>query len=407
MATLNMRYGGQLISIPEGENFNANYGTAKLNIKVNSTSTMKFGLTTNTNAQEYCKLRLRVGGKNAYIGRVSTSSVAYSRVYTGDIINNSTVTSARGSGYNETWVETSSARVIRTSTCRSSTGSTEYLVSSTSYTSTINPGSGNGTSAADPTIRTVTNNTGSSVTSRTASANVASLTYYSFSVQESVDYYRSTSESIKYGWPALGANKTRSYTSYWTYKASNRISNASYRGSNYNSITKERNSYTKTSSYEISPDDWVTRNTVSTTRRIVSTSKSGTLASNVTTGEVYSIKSNTAFNPGISDYDWAASAITRTNQNSYSRNYTQNGSIVSYSKTTYSASRTRGGYNSYGQTQAPEAIQTLYQSSKRWSYWWVSSEIATFEYYSYDEIYYTSYTRTHLTVSFTMHNMNI
>lgn len=43
-------------------------GKARLNIRINSTLTSKFGFTTNSTASQYCKLNFMVGGKRAWIG---------------------------------------------------------------------------------------------------------------------------------------------------------------------------------------------------------------------------------------------------------------------------------------------------------------------------------------------------
>lgn len=75
MASLKMRYGGNVIELAEGFNYNPeNYGTARLNYRIASNSVGKLGLTTNTNAKAYCKLAMRVNGQICFIGRVSSTN---------------------------------------------------------------------------------------------------------------------------------------------------------------------------------------------------------------------------------------------------------------------------------------------------------------------------------------------
>ena len=193
MATLKMRYGGNIISLPEGANFSpGNYGTARLKYRVNSSSVGELGLTTNTNAKEYCGLQMRVGGQICFIGRVSTTSyvsgnsVDYHGSSTGSrsqVVSSSseylTSLATRPIDYHSSSMSTSTSMYTEvTSTQQVETNSYTQEVWTRSATGTTDSGSGNGTSAAQPSIRTVTNATGSTVTSRTVVGDV--LTNSSF-----------------------------------------------------------------------------------------------------------------------------------------------------------------------------------------------------------------------------------
>ena len=181
MASFNVRYGGNIIALQEGFNYNASYGTAKLNLKVNSISTLKLGLTTNTNAKDYCKFQMRIGGQTAFIGRVSsTSYISGANV---DYNGSSTVSRSQSVSTASEVKQSAgtSAFPITTSSMSTSTGQYTQVTRTYTQSGTNGAGNGSGTAAANPTVRTVTNATGSSVTTRTASANVASATIYSHS----------------------------------------------------------------------------------------------------------------------------------------------------------------------------------------------------------------------------------
>lgn len=77
MAVIKIRYGGQIQSIdPDSYEYNPqNFGTARLNIKINSTSTAKLGLAScNTRGYNDPGLHIKYGTADAIIGKVSTGS---------------------------------------------------------------------------------------------------------------------------------------------------------------------------------------------------------------------------------------------------------------------------------------------------------------------------------------------
>ena len=414
MSTFNIRYGGQIESIPEGFNFNANYGTDKLHIKVNSTSTMKFGLTTNTNAQEYCHFSVRIGGQTAYIGRV------YSTSYSGQVyIHDSSLPPyTPSSGYSTTSSKSTYSNSIVTSSSTNALGWVGVYSSSESVSTKItgqqtqsytrNAGSGNSTAAANPTIRTLTNNTGSWVTTRTASAKVASLTWYSFSVIANKDEYRSETYTTSIAWAALGAKKTITQKRTRHLKISQKIGYLSVRGSNYNDVRYWYTDYSKTSSASIGWDDWTTW-TASTTRRISATTTSN-ITSNSTAGNHVTVKQSTdnyIYPNSIVTSDRKYIEVTRSKIDTYTYSITSNGSVYSTSKTSYKTRQSRGAFNTWGFTTAAQAIQTLYNYSTRWSYWWTSCSKYTNTTYFTGTTFYSTITRRTETNSYTCHNMNI
>ena len=170
MAILNIRYNGETKSY-DNSNFNfnpLNYGKARLNIKVNS-NIEKFGLTTNTNATEYCKLRIRIGNNIAYLGRVSTISYISGET---PPYNKSTVTSSNFSVATQSEVQTALTSSNITIYTSSMSTATESI--SSSYTGTT--GANIATHPTQPSIQTVTNATGSTVTTATALINTVLAT---------------------------------------------------------------------------------------------------------------------------------------------------------------------------------------------------------------------------------------
>jgi len=102
MATLNYRYSGQIVSLPDtGEYEVGTFGTARLNVKVNETSTAKFGLCSHVNSISYDKLRFRINGTICGIGR--TASLEYISGNTPD--RNGSTTFATNSAREVTSVE--------------------------------------------------------------------------------------------------------------------------------------------------------------------------------------------------------------------------------------------------------------------------------------------------------------
>ncbi len=407
MSTFNIRYGGQIESLPEGFNFNDNYGTDRLNIKVNSTSTMKLGLTTNTNAQEYCHFSIRIGGQTAYIGRVSSTSYA-----SGNAVNyNGSVTTSRkqsiltSSNYTTSYATSVCPNV--TSSMHTSTDYQRVLTRDVTASQTRNSGSGDGTATYEHSLETYTNSTGSTVTTRTASENVPYLTYYTYSAVEYVDVYGTNARTISRAFPAVGSKKIMSMSSTNAYTSKSSRTYYYARGTNYNAVMNDRNYYTKADTYSAGYNDW-TSYTFSTTRRSVSTSASNTVKSSVINPS-YDVTSKVSGSwpatPGSLNY--SSRYYTSTKAFSTTAAYTYSCSITSYSKTTYMSRETRAGWNTWGTPGTAGAIATLYSSSTRYSYWWTSCEKYTGHSYYYDTIYRTSATYSTTNVSETLHNMNI
>lgn len=78
-------------------------GTARFCVKT-STSTIKFGLTTNTSATQYCGIRMKLNGNVAYIGRTeSTKSTVKTSSSTSTSVNTSSASSSSISGNYSTY----------------------------------------------------------------------------------------------------------------------------------------------------------------------------------------------------------------------------------------------------------------------------------------------------------------
>lgn len=443
MATLNMRYGGKIVSLPEGFNFNANYGTARLNIKVNNTSTLKFGLTTNTNATEYCGLGFRI---NKLVSKGSTFSDKYGTYETDDLYVAQTAHIGRVystsyvdragiampprlpyPGYTAISSKSQSSQSVETNSgvievrgdslgIYSSYCSTDIRVTSVSTkitgqqtaSYTRNAGNGSGTAAANPGVRIVTNNTGSWYTTRTASEAIATYTYYSFSYSNTVDW-RDRVITYNRTWPAVGANRTytqiqsqfmtRTMDMYYGYVT----------GVQSTAVKKIRDAWLATSNWAVQAYSLDKSSSISTTRRLSNTS-----ASNKTTGSTagaWKTVETYTYSDAESNVVYFYTATSRTLRHTYTSKQTTKASIVSTSKTTYSTRRSSFGYVSESYTA--QAIQPAYRYSTRWSYWWTSCSKYTNTTYLtgstnfYGTTYWSSWTYRWTSVSSTLHNMNI
>ena len=85
---------GQFVSISGTAYTNPTAGTARLNFKTGSASTdvLKFGLTTNTSAAQYCGLRMKVSNGTAYIGRSESAQSVIKTTSSTTIQTNTTMT---------------------------------------------------------------------------------------------------------------------------------------------------------------------------------------------------------------------------------------------------------------------------------------------------------------------------
>lgn len=198
MSVLHYRYSGNIIDINE-----CNYGTAKLNIKVNNNSTAKFGLTTDSNATEYCKVKFKIGTNTAYLGRSMTTSYisGNSTNYFNSSSTNRSISVSTSSDYStssttrEYNINTSSMNTNTymytqvTSTQQVETSSNTEQIWTNSATFTRNAGSYSGTSAVRP------NNT----------SNAYGTTVYSYQ-QELVQTNSST------GWTNTGTGVFTTFT---------------------------------------------------------------------------------------------------------------------------------------------------------------------------------------------------
>lgn len=121
MAGLVFRSGnGKNMTYSGSRYVNPSHGTRKLCIRTGTGSNdiIRYGLTSNSSASQYCGIRMRVDGKVAYIGCAGSFTTVGTHVQ-------SSVTSYRSEpGVTETWI--TSGTVWRTSTENVSVGSGTY-----------------------------------------------------------------------------------------------------------------------------------------------------------------------------------------------------------------------------------------------------------------------------------------
>ena len=412
MATLNMRYGGNIVSIPEGTEFSpGNYGTARLKFRVNSTSVGKFGLTTNTNAKEYCKLQMRVGGQICYIGRVSTTSYISggSVDYHGSSMGSRSVSSvsaseyatsnaSRSIEYYSSSMSTSTSRYTQvTSTEQVQTNYyTQEVLSKTEYV-TYGNGSGNGTSSYNPgigdagEIDPINYRTSSTETTRTLSEKILTNssyreTYYESAIYNKYLYY--TYNSARNG-GSINQQVVQSFTTESTYN----------KGSCSRELWNQHANATKTSLLSN------VHNTGTVSYNFKVFYKTGNSGSNVTVVSSTYTKMLAA-NWTETDKEVRISrGKTATITTTYNQASTYNTSeFHCYLSTTYTGGKNSTTYGSY---------------SSKWTYYWISYVMSKASYYSTRTVreystrsytgstYYSSITRSTSSVSETIHNMNI
>ena len=415
MSILNIRYGGEIVPI-DNANFNFNpstYGRARINVKV-GTKTEKFGLTTNTNAVEYCKMRMRVGNKVAYLGRVSTVSYISGETptYNGSsmtLSNSVTNTKDPGSGSvthpTNPGTPTVTNATGSTVTTKTALASTKYVywysatgtntfnydpinahggneTMSYSYTKTARntayatrnakAGLGPGTSAADPGAATWTNATGSTVVTRRESGNVLTRvdTHNSF-YQIVVNAYYTDQNIFDRQFPAVGNNKT--YTS---------------QRSNYVTLSQQILTYNYYSLNNPTGAAQARQNAANNAKTLVTNTMAYASFSKSTTRNVNKYTSTGLATEAQKTGAWktvvsqASTNISRTILYTSSRRTSGKVSVNSTTKTNYLTKETKT-YRQFA-TQAPQALQVWYSSyySKRWSYWYNTSSVYTVSTYT-------------------------
>ena len=130
MAGIVYKYNNKYTSLTGSEYTQPNAGTARLCIKY-STSTVKYGLTTNSSASQYCGIRMKINGNTAYIGRRESSqgTVTSSSVGTWTATSQAYKDVEKTSEYVDSstryWTETVQRESVRTGTAQVN-GSTTY-----------------------------------------------------------------------------------------------------------------------------------------------------------------------------------------------------------------------------------------------------------------------------------------
>lgn len=74
---LKMLYQGQVIDVDKIATRDPTVGTKKFNIKINATSTAKYGLTSDTSASKYCNFNAILDNKKVYFGTQSTFTTSF------------------------------------------------------------------------------------------------------------------------------------------------------------------------------------------------------------------------------------------------------------------------------------------------------------------------------------------
>lgn len=412
MATLNIRYGGNIVSLPEGVNFSpGNYGTCRLKYRVNSASVGELGLTTNTNAKEYCGLQMRVGGQICYIGRVSTTSYVSGESvdYHGSSMGSRSVSSvsaseyatsnaSRSIEYYSSSMSTSTSRYTQvTSTEQVQTNYyTQQVLSKTEYV-TYGNGSGNGTASYDPgigdegEIDPYNNRTSSTETTRTLSEKILTKSSYKGSwakvMNGTTQIYKSYGVAMNTG--TVGEQRTQSfystinyYTNKYTSSEWNTIGQTPSTQTNRNettngTMTAKFKPYFKTDSTE------ATKQTTNSYTSLIAANQTSSFKAST---KSYSVKCSIT-----TKYDYSTFTFT-----TYKHTYSE---LVKWGQGT--ASTTYGSYSS------------------RWTYYWISYAMSKASYYSTRTVreystrsytgstYYSSITRSTSSVSETIHNMNV
>jgi hypothetical protein len=372
MAVLKARYGGNIIELSNDDstfpNYNpGNYGTARLKARANSSSVLAFGLTTNTNAGAYCKLKVRVGGQTAYIGRVA--SLTYSSGETIDY-NGSTVASQAS----ETATSISSSDSVTQSQRAEYVSDISEMLHDRELV--VYPSS----------TRTVTYKT---ISASILDSFATTYTSYSFS-KLSYRYTITQSVTRSLVYPAAGAKKTytQRYTSYWTGNYSSTV--YSIKCNIYSMITAARNALTATASSSKTIAA-ISSSTKSTTRQHSNTSQSGALSAELISA---TYNSSTEYHTvGYSGGYWYTyDRRVTSSMPAYYRTNTYYASVKTVASYTY-WSRRRINYSGY-HNYAPEEIQTYYYESTRYT------GSAIFSTYAEERVTYTR-------VSETCHNINL
>lgn len=455
MATLNIRYGGKIVSLPEGANFSpGNYGTARLKYRVNSTSVGELGLTTHTDAKAYCGLQMRVGGQICYIGRVSTTSyisgdtVDYHDSSMGDryasVSSSSeyaTSTAKRNIDYYSSSMSTSTSQYTQvTSTQQIQTNSYTQQVWSNSYTYrvetrsytnevltktenyTYNAGNGNATSNANPGMMTWDDlsptfaTTSETVITRTASGQILSKSSFKETWYDSVKISESITNSWGLRWsPAESPGQTRELQ----YKTTRKTENIKYGYTMWNA-------HANAASTDPVATNKQTGGVTAYTWTYDKTTANGAVSTSYTNGA-----------STVTDASGGTYSVSKTDNwyitTSHKINYIRVSTTYTTSRTVYSTGMTAGSTSRY---RSQNVNSTTYGSySSRWTYYWTSGVISVKSYYStatnreYEtrtsneystrtireystqsytgSTYYSSITRSTTSVSETIHNMNL
>lgn len=453
MATLHIRYAGNIVSLPEGANFSpGNYGTARLKYRVNSTSVGELGLTTHTDAKEYCGLQMRIGNQICYIGRVSTTSyisgdtVDYHDSSMGDryisassASEYATSTESRSIDYYSSSMSTSTSQYTQVTSTQQIqtnsytqqvwTNSYTYQVETRSYTNEVltktenysyNIGNGNATSSKNPGMLTWGQSgvytTTETVITRTASGQVLTNSSFRETYYDSVKRSESTTNSWGFRWsPAENPGQTRVLESRTTRKTEN----LKYSYTFWNS----HNGSASTDPVETSSQ---TAGVTAYTWTYEKVRTYGAVSSSVTNGA-----------STVSDASGATYTASKTDNwyitTSHKKNSIRVSSTYTTSKTVYTTAMTASSISRYRRQNLNSTTYGSYSS--RWTYYWSSCAYYVRSYYStatyreYDtrtsneystrtvreystrsytgSTYYSSITRSTSTVSETIHNMNL
>ena len=272
-----------------------------------------------------------------------------------------------------------------------------YSTSSSSNSTVWNTASGSDTATSSIPTRTLTNATGSWVTSRTASAMSTTATWYTFSFTPLQSVQLTRNATRYYSYYSDAKNVTFSFRQVVTDVMSMSITRISQSHTNYVSATTNRNNHTASGyNQTVSEDQWATSHTKypSFTRSTFSTQY-------INTPQAATYSSDAGVTQGgatSSGYAYTSSTYKFTSRTTNTTTYVYAGPINNNTRATYYMSFTGKHSRSYKDYPAPQAIQTVYITIPSYTYWTSSQR------YSKETTYTTSSSATTFEIDGTWHN---
>lgn len=314
---------------------------------------VKYGLTTNSSAVQYCGLRMKIDGQTAYIGRSETASSTFSK------------------GKNVSYTRTTSMRT--NSTVSSSSYSTSYTTSSatnwysyttSSITNTIHERSGIGaTMTSSYTKASIYSLPSKKGMYNFQQENTEDYEYNSRILSTSTTYYtmmQSGSYSTSYATSSL--NKTTYYTtSNPTRSAKDYFSTLSgwQFGASRNSVAKTRTSYIMTIK-TVTSNTWLPPTYYSyTTSRTRSTTSRTTFHGNYSSTYTGTIANASSKHTGTRTTSYSTPTLTISSSSNLTTSRYTHTTISTRSVSSGSSSQTSGSYSTHGTRTSLQLHATL------------------------------------------------